>query len=457
MNGVLERLRSLLGVDRCSPADPSPVEDICRYELGRPLAWVRPRDAPEVALVVGLCRELGVPLVPVGCRTSYWRSLELGGAIALDTAELRGVRAFDAADRWVTVGAATSVRDLDDWLRERGLRLALQPDAFGETSVGAMVAIDLAAGIGMVNGTAGDGRLLLGLEVVTGAGDIVLTGAANALGSTPFLRAGLPDPTGLFLASEGALGVVTAVTLRPWPLRPQAQLSWELQRSEAETAPALADLARRLEGTYETFRAATVHAPRAPARTRCDMVIFAASEPELDGRVQAASGAVSEAFGVSVAVERDASGRRRLPKWLGPRGVHAALGPLGHFVGVDVLVPYSELVTVMARADEILARGRELAYRELRRALYFAPGYINLGLHMMFAAEAGAICPGAHELADWGKARLADLKITPYRFGHSWAAHVADRVDPGYAALLRQLKTEVFDPDGVLAPGVSVF
>ena len=187
--------------------------DLCRYPTGQPLLWVRPESSEEVAHVLKTAAESATPVVAVGARTAYWWPLQYGGAIALDTSGLLTLESAPDPAEPVWVGAGVSVRDLDEHLRARGMTLPCHPDAYGDTSVASMVATGFTSGCGV--GSSDLSSLVAGLKVVLGTGEVLTCGASAALGAAPFLRGGLPDPTSLFFASDGALGVITEVAVRP--------------------------------------------------------------------------------------------------------------------------------------------------------------------------------------------------------------------------------------------------
>lgn len=468
MSSLPARLAAALGADRVIAPEQRGAGwqiDVCRNELGRPVAWVRPRTTAEVATSVGAARAAGVPVVAAGRRTAYWRPLCFEGALVVDTCELAGPPlAHELGDGWALFLAGTPVRDADDWLRARGYRLPAHPDAFGDTPLGAMAASSMAAGIGMANATADD--MVTGLRCVLGTGEILTTGAALLLGGAPFHRPGLPDPTGLLLASEGALGIITELAVRVWPVEPSARLSWTSTVSGDPHQPLLAALAlaRSLAapGIWETFRTAVVTSGDGATQVDHDLTLRAPLGPaELEHRIAAVETLTRRHFpGAVISTARAIPGDTACPgfeRWLGPQGGHVFLRDAGHLVGLDVIVPHSQLAATLVTTDAIMAQAAALPHHSLRRALYLSPTVANVGLHLLLDAPAGAPAPGADALLDSGLARLSALStLVPYRWGRSYHAALGPRLDPTYAALMHDLRAR-FDPDGLLQPGVSVF
>lgn len=436
-----------------------PTRDLCRYPTGEALAWIRPSDTAEVSLIVRLASETGTPVVAVGARTAYWWPLRYEGAIALDTSALGQISEVqDPADP-VWVGAGVSVRDLDEHLRKSGYVLPCHPDAYGDTSVAAMVATGFTSGCGV--GSADLSSLVAGIKVVLGTGEVLTCGASAVLGGAPFLRGGLPDPTSLFFASDGALGVITEVAVRPTPWCPLARLTWTLPAdvSGMETQARVAQ-ALRTRGLYETLRAVQRwDRGQSEAVTEADLVLRApAGEQELDVRVAYASEIVTRITGVRpVCTEREApQGAERVTRWAGdPGGAWRELGAL-QLVGVDVNLPYGSASETVRVSEDILAQARTLPWLSLRRALYAGHDHLNLGLHFALEAPGSEPAPGSHELVERSIERLSALEIVPYRWGRLWGGQLGGKLDPAYLRILQAMKASC-DPAGVLHPGASLW
>lgn len=454
----LERkIAAAIGGDRlvlASSWGPAFDEDVCRAPIGTPRAWVRPRSSEEVAALIRLARAERIPVVAAGQRTAYWRPLRFDGAIVLETKALDRIEPFDAGNRRIWCGAGVSVRELDDALRAAGHVLAAHPDAYGGTSIGSMVATGFTSGIGM--GLADADTLVAGLELVLGTGAIVRTGAAASLGAPPFLRTGLPDPTGLLLAAEGALGIVTRVAVRALARAHRCQLSFRVDGSLAAMLP-LAE-ALRVPGLYETFR---VVDPGEPGRTtplEVDIVLRSPlTAAELDARVAWVCERVASLVpGASAIVQRrERPDETVLPRFWGQAGEAWSRTRKGRFAPIDINSSYTTIATAIARADALLAEHRELPWINLRRALYFAPDFVNFGLHgSLDPTRSDDATAFAFMLA--GTRAMAEQALIPYRFGRVWASALGERLDPGYLALMHELR-RVCDPDGILNPGVSLF
>lgn len=457
---LIDQLASALGPGRVlSPADigHDAHEDLCRYPLGTAACWVRPRDEGEVVAAVRVARALRVAIVAVGRRSSYWRPLNLNRAIALDVSALSHIDEPDLEGGFAWCGAGATVRDVDAALRKRGSSLAAFPDAFGDTSIGAMVSAGFSAGLGMASATAES--LVTGLRVVLGTSEVLLTGTSLTLGASAFAREGLPDPTGLFLSSDGALGIVTAVAVRALPREPMAQLSWESPRGEGCLRAAV-ELARSLRypGVYDTFRVVFDDGPPDGALTKLDLVVKAAlGEADLAHRVALVRGEIRRRFPEAQLRElREGLDGAPLPLRQSRTGDHWATLREGHFAGVDVVVAYPDVFRCVAETNHLTDEAWKTGARSAHHALYVSPTSMNVGVHLFWPDVDPPSVGRAHAFIGSAVERLAPLKVVPYRWGRLWGGALAHRLDPVSRDVLDRLK-RVTDPDGILHPGASCF
>jgi glycolate oxidase len=180
---------------------------------GKPAAVVRAQSTEDVRQVVLACRELGVPVVPRGAGTGL-----SGGANAIDGCV---VVALDAMDRVLEVDplerlAVVQPGVVNDHLRahvaEQGLWYPPDPASSPWSTIGGNVSTN-AGGLCCVKyGVTRD--YVLGLEVVTGTGEVVRLGRRTAKGVAGY------DLMGLLVGAEGTLGIVTEITVRLRPLPP---------------------------------------------------------------------------------------------------------------------------------------------------------------------------------------------------------------------------------------------
>ncbi len=219
---VLRQLRALLPPDRIR-TDAATRESLARDQLRRrrafrlspaapvpPLAAVLPRGTDDVAAVLHLADELGVPVVEHGGGTGLMGgALCLTPAIVLDMRAMNRVLAISAEDRTVQVDAGAVLADVGAALAPHGLMLGHDPWTYPIATVGGAISTN---SLGYRGGRYGSmAEQVLGLTVVLPSGTVVRTRAVPRSSTGPRLQH-------LFAGAEGVLGVITEATLRAFPL-----------------------------------------------------------------------------------------------------------------------------------------------------------------------------------------------------------------------------------------------
>lgn len=178
---------------------------------GVPAVVVRPRDTGEVQTVVKICIDTNTPVVPRGAGTGLSGGANaIDGCVILSLAQLNQVLEINPLERLAVVQPGVVNDDLRAAVAGHGLWYPPDPASAPWSTIGGNVATN-AGGLCCVKyGVTRD--YVLGLEVVTGTGEIVRLGRRTAKGVAGY------DLTGLMVGSEGTLGVVTEVTVKLRPL-----------------------------------------------------------------------------------------------------------------------------------------------------------------------------------------------------------------------------------------------
>ena len=245
MNALLDPLRAIVGAPHVLTHD-DPTTDLSAWEndwrqraRGRALAVVRPGTTAEVAAVVKACAAAGASIVPQGGNTGLVVGSvpdDSGKQVVLSLTRMNRVRAIDGANLTMTVDAGCVLQTLQEAAEKAGFLFPLSLAAEGSCTIGGNLATN-AGGTQVVRyGNARD--LCLGLEVVTAQGAVWhgLTGLRKD--NTGY------DLRDLFVGSEGTLGVITAATMKLYPL-PAAQLTAWAAVPSLDDAVALLGLAHQ--------------------------------------------------------------------------------------------------------------------------------------------------------------------------------------------------------------------
>ncbi|MEI6446308.1 MAG: FAD-binding oxidoreductase [Actinomycetes bacterium] len=168
---------------------------------------VHPASTAEVAEVLRRASADGTPLVAVGGGTGLADATRASdGEISLLTDRLKRLAPVDMAAAQVTVGAGVTLAELENHVRAAGLEFPLDLGARQTAHLGGMAASNAGGSLAWRFGSMRD--LVAGFEAVLADGSIV-----GSLAGLQKDNAGY-DLRGLFMGSEGTLGVITALRLK---------------------------------------------------------------------------------------------------------------------------------------------------------------------------------------------------------------------------------------------------
>jgi len=213
----LQALRNIVGASQVltgADAQPYAVDWRERYR-GQARAVVRPGSTEEVAAIVHLCAKASIPIVPQGGNTGLCGGAtpdDSRRAVILSLQRMNRIRGTDTDNDTMEVEAGCILQSVQQAARDAGRLFPLSLAAEGSCTIGGNLATN--AGGTQVLRYGNMRELTLGLEVATAQGEIWYG-----------LRALRKDNSGydlrdLFIGSEGTLGVITAATLKLYPLPP---------------------------------------------------------------------------------------------------------------------------------------------------------------------------------------------------------------------------------------------
>ena len=237
---VMSRLKAILGEGGWStdPARLAPklLEWRDRWTGVTPLL-VLPKTTAEVSAVVAICAQAGIAITPQGGNTGLVGGQIPQGEILLSTERMRAIRDLDAFDDVIVAEAGLPLAAVHEAALRVQRRFPLGLASEGSATVGGVVSTNAGGTAVLRFGPTRD--LVLGLEAVLPNGEIW-----NGLKRLRKDNTGY-DLKQLLIGAEGTLGVVTAASLKLFPLpaskatamvglaNPQAAINLLVQAKEA--------------------------------------------------------------------------------------------------------------------------------------------------------------------------------------------------------------------------------
>ena len=185
-----------------------------------PDAVIVPRSTNEVAEIVKICHEHGIPIVPRGSGTNLCAGTcpTEGGLVLLFT-HMNNILELDEENLTITVQPGVVTLDLIHAVEAKGLFYPPDPSSMKISTIGGNINENSGGLRGLKYGVTRD--YVLALEAVLPNGDIIRTGGKLAKDVAGY------DLTRLFVGSEGTLCVITEATLKlvPMPETKQTMLA----------------------------------------------------------------------------------------------------------------------------------------------------------------------------------------------------------------------------------------
>ena len=462
---LLNTLRALLGEAHVlTEGDLSAYEQDWRKRTrGKALAVVRPGSTQQVADIVKACAKAGVSIVPQGGNTG----LVVGGIpddtgtqVLLSLQRMNAIRAVDADNLTITVEAGCVLQNLQQAAEQAGFLFPLSLGAEGSCTIGGNLATN-AGGTQVVR--YGNAReLCLGLEVVTAQGEVMHGLSGLRKDNTGY------DLRNLMIGSEGTLGIITAATMKLYPMPAASLTAWAAVPSVAH-AVKLLSLAHQHLGAGLTgfemmgqFALSLVdkHYPqlRVPLwqdTPYCVLLENSDSESETHARerlehlleVAYEDGCVSDAV-----VAESLSQARNL--WHIRESITLAQAQEGLNIKHDISVPISSIPAFVEKTDALLTG--EIAGVRLVNFGHLGDGNLHYNVQAPEGCDAQAFLRDHEDqvntLVYQSVKRFGGSISAEHGVGSMKVGSLPDYKDPVALALMQQIK-HALDPQGLLNPG----
>jgi glycolate oxidase len=447
---LIRELRAIVG-ERFALVEK---EDVIVYEQDgsifqvMPEIVVLPGSVEEVSAVVKAAKRADVPIVPRGSGTGLaGGAVPAEGGVILSLARLNRIINIDLENRVAVVEPGVINADITKAVARDGFFYAPDPSSQAACSIGGNVANNSGGPHTLAYGVTTNH--VLGVEVVLDDGQIVLLG--SGVPDTPGY-----DLCGVFVGSEGTMGVVTKAVVRLMPTRESVRTLLAIFDDMDRATKTVVDItaAGIIPAALEIMDQTTIAAVERGAPVGLPRDAAAVLIVEVEGLTEHTERAMVLAEEVcqrdgarEVRVAKDETERQLI--WKGRKGAFGAMGALApNYYVQDGVVPRSQLPEMMRRVAAISKQ------YDLTIANVFHAGDGNLHPNILFDMRN----PG--ELDRVVEAGAATLRACIELGGSITGEHGVGLEKKAYIGLLfgaadldamRRVR-QVFDPDGRFNP-----
>ncbi len=453
MTTLADELRAVLGAEKVSAShhDRAACAGDKWFAAHEPEIVVFAESTADVSATLKLASQRGVPVTTRGAGVGYVGGrVPVHGGIVLSTARMNRIREINVADGVAVVEPGVITGELQEAVRRLGWYYPPDPASLKECSLGGNIATNAGGPRCLKYGVTR--HYVLGLEAVLADGTVVKAGGRCHKNKTGF------DLVGLFVGSEGMLGVVTEATLRLIPHPPaRAALSASFSTFAEAAAAVQAVLgAGFLPAALEISDKFTLEA----ARRRLGADRLPPGESLLILEVDGQAESVKHEIGLLVAVLQQAAALQIVKAETEPQ-VEALWDQRREFsyslrdtgltkLNEDVVVPRGRLVELVSFCEHLQAR------TGIPIACFGHAGDGNIHVNLMVAdiddPATRAKADAALDVLFQQIVAMGGAITGEHGVGLAKMRWFADAVGPGSVTLHQRVK-QALDPQNILNPG----
>ena len=348
------RLRGVLPADAVitDPAETRAYEsDALSAYACAPMVAVLPRTTEEVAAVLRICHEEGVPVVPRGSGTSLaGGALPTADCVILGVARMNAVLETDYDNRFIRVQSGRTNLSVTGAVEADGWFYAPDPSSQLACAIAGNVAMNSGGAHCLKYGVTTNN--LLGVTLVQMDGTIVTVGG-------PWAETAGIDLLGVICGSEGQLGVVTEATLRILPKPEGARPVLVGFDSNEVAGTCVSDIIKAglLPVAIEFMDRPCIRATEAFAKAGypdCEALLIIeveGSDAEIAEQLARIRDIANRHNPVEFREAADEDQAKRI--WLGRKSAFGAMGQINDYMCLDGTIPVSSLPYVLRRIGEM--------------------------------------------------------------------------------------------------------
>lgn len=316
-----------------------------------PLVAVLPSSTEQVAQVLRICHELGVPVVPRGAGTSLaGGALPTADCVILGVARMRDVLEVDYPNRVIKVQTGITNLAVTGEVESDGFFYAPDPSSQLACAIAGNIAMNSGGAHCLKYGVTTNN--LLGVKMVLADGEIVDIGGDH-------MDAGGLDLLGVICGSEGQLGIVTEATLRILP-KPEGARPVLIGFDSNEVAgTCVSDIIKSglIPVAIEFMDRLCIRATEDFAKAGypdCEALLIIeveGSRTEIDDQLARIVSIAKQHNPVEIRESKSEAESARI--WLGRKSAFGAMGQMGDYMCLDGTIPVGELPYVLKRIGEL--------------------------------------------------------------------------------------------------------